>query len=97
MCFSVFFLISRCYIIKIVDSLFYFNFFFHQKLFIVSIPTTRIAAMRDVSDEALLVVQWLVYAVVCQLIDIFGTVTNIINIICFVKQGFKDPVNISLL
>lgn len=53
--------------------------------------------MLDVSDGVRLVVQWVVYSVVCQLIDIFGTVTNIINIICFIKQGFKDPVNISLL
>lgn len=33
----------------------------------------------------------------CQLLNIFGIVTNIINIVCFVKQGFKDTVNISLL
>lgn len=32
----------------------------------------------------------------CQSIVVFGIVTNIINIICFVKQGFKDQINISL-
>lgn len=37
------------------------------------------------------------YTSLCQLINIFGIVTNVINIICFVKQGFKDTVNISLL
>lgn len=35
--------------------------------------------------------------VICQLFAIFGTITNIINIIIFVKQGFSDTVNISLL
>lgn len=33
----------------------------------------------------------------CQILNIFGIVTNVINIVCFVKQGFKDTVNISLL
>ncbi|CAG5129996.1 unnamed protein product, partial [Candidula unifasciata] len=49
-------------------------------------------------DEA--VVEIFMYVMVsglCQLINLFGIVTNIFNIICFVKQGFKDTVNISLL
>ncbi|CAG5117001.1 unnamed protein product, partial [Candidula unifasciata] len=50
-----------------------------------------------VSYEARRLFLWIGIAVVCQVIDIFGTVTNIINIICFVQQGFKDPVNVSLL
>ncbi|BFZ07871.1 hypothetical protein BsWGS_10910 [Bradybaena similaris] len=37
------------------------------------------------------------YSTVCQLINVFGIATNIINIICFVKQGFKDAINVSLL
>lgn len=57
----------------------------------------RVSTMSDVSDEVRLIIQWIVYAVVCQLIDVFGIVTNITNIVCFVKQGFKDPINISLL
>lgn len=44
-----------------------------------------------------LLFQWICNAIVCQSIDLFGTFSNIINIICFVKQGFNDPVNISLL
>ncbi|CAG5124060.1 unnamed protein product, partial [Candidula unifasciata] len=51
----------------------------------------------SISAYTTLVFQWVVYTVVCQTIDVFGLVTNIINIVCFVKQGFKDPVNISLL
>lgn len=49
-----------------------------------------------VSDGTLLICQWVLFTGVCQSVDIFGTVANIINIICFVKQGFHDPVNISL-
>lgn len=32
----------------------------------------------------------------CVMIDVFGLGTNSVNIICFVSQGFKEPVNISL-
>uniref|UniRef100_A0A2C9LX96 G-protein coupled receptors family 1 profile domain-containing protein n=1 Tax=Biomphalaria glabrata TaxID=6526 RepID=A0A2C9LX96_BIOGL len=49
-----------------------------------------------VSDEVSLIFQAINFAVVCQAIDIFGTVTNIINIVVFWKQGFKDSVNVSL-
>ncbi|CAG5126086.1 unnamed protein product, partial [Candidula unifasciata] len=54
-------------------------------------------ASSDVSYEARLIFQWICFAIVCELVDIFGTATNIINIICFIKQGFRDPVNVSLL
>lgn len=50
-----------------------------------------------ISSQAALIAQWIIYTVACNAIDIFGISTNIINIICFVKQGFNDPVNISLL
>lgn len=50
-----------------------------------------------VSEEAANIFQWLGYSLLCEFIDIFGTLTNIVNIICFVKLGFKDPVNVSLL
>ncbi|CAL1541310.1 unnamed protein product, partial [Lymnaea stagnalis] len=49
-----------------------------------------------VSDEVRLIFQALNFAIVCQVMDIFGTATNIINIIVFLKQGFKDSVNVSL-
>lgn len=48
-------------------------------------------------DNMALILQWILFPVLCQTIDIFGTGTNIVNIICFVKQGFNDPVNVSLL
>lgn len=40
---------------------------------------------------------WVLCTVACQVVNVFGVVTNIINIMCFIKQGFKDAVNISLL
>lgn len=40
---------------------------------------------------------WIIYTVICQAVEVFGIVTNIINIICFVKQGLGDSINISLL
>lgn len=49
------------------------------------------------SDSTRVILQWIFYAILCQLVDVFGTVSNIINIICFIKQGFSDPINISLL
>lgn len=50
-----------------------------------------------ISDAATMILYWIIYTFLCQVIDVFGTTTNIINIVCFVKQGFKDPVNVSLL
>lgn len=49
-----------------------------------------------ISDRVILIFQWVVYTAVWQAVIVFGIGTNIINIICFMKQGFKDPVNISL-
>ncbi|XP_059170413.1 uncharacterized protein LOC131951960 [Physella acuta] len=37
------------------------------------------------------------YGVLCEAICVFGIFFNIINIIVFVKQGFEESVNISLL
>ncbi|XP_005100339.1 allatostatin-A receptor-like [Aplysia californica] len=50
-----------------------------------------------VSDDVKLIFQVVNFAIICEIIDVFGTVTNIINIIVFVKLGFSDPVNVSLL
>lgn len=46
---------------------------------------------------AALICTWIFYSVGCQSINIFGIITNIINIICFAKLGFKDSINVSLL
>lgn len=50
-----------------------------------------------ISGELELIFTSVVYGVLCQLIAVFGIVTNIINIICFIKQDFENTVNISLL
>lgn len=49
------------------------------------------------SDRVVLILQWVVLATVSQLTDICGIRANIINIVCFVKQGFKDTVNVTFL
>lgn len=50
-----------------------------------------------ISVEAVRVFTWVVFTVVCQAINMFGIATNNINIMCFVRQGFNDSINISLL
>jgi hypothetical protein len=50
-----------------------------------------------IPNNVSIITQWILYSVLCQLICVFGIVTNIVNIICFVKQGFKDPVNVSFM
>lgn len=66
-----------------------------------NVSHTVIYATSDTVDAILahiaLVCTWVLYNIVCQIINIFGIVTNIINIVCFVKQGFKDSINVSLL
>lgn len=52
--------------------------------------------LEDVSDEAVVIFQYICYTIVNSFIDILGVVTNIINIACFIKQGFADSVNVSL-
>lgn len=49
-----------------------------------------------ISDYALSIYQWVSHSFLCQVICVFGTVTNILNMVCFVKLGFKDPVNVTL-
>ncbi|CAG5120768.1 unnamed protein product, partial [Candidula unifasciata] len=50
-----------------------------------------------ISGSFISIFRWISYSIVCNVIDVFGTVTNILNIVCFVRQGFQDSVNISLL
>lgn len=49
-----------------------------------------------ISDTAMEIILWIIFDVVCMTFNIFGIVTNVVNIICFAKQGFQDSVNISL-
>lgn len=53
--------------------------------------------LSGISDEAILTFTLTVYGVLCQTISVFGIVTNVINIICFLKQDLKDSINISLV
>lgn len=59
--------------------------------------TSGLKQQLMLTDDARDILLWFLFTFICQVIDIFGASTNIINIICFIKQGFKDPVNVSLL
>lgn len=50
-----------------------------------------------VSEAILLFFQWMFYTVLTLGVDVFGTMSNIVNIVCLVKLGFKDIVNLSFL
>lgn len=45
---------------------------------------------------AVIIFHWIVWAVLAQIVVVFGVISNIINVVCFVKQGFKDSINVSL-
>lgn len=65
-----------------------------------STADTLVATGADfiwVNGRFVSIFRWITYSFVCNLIDIFGTATNVLNIACFVSQGFQDSVNISLL
>lgn len=68
-------------------------------MFLNGNTSTKDGAVSSFSINIIVVhaCMYAMYTSLCQLINIFGIVTNVINIICFVKQGFKDTVNISLL
>lgn len=56
------------------------------------------AALHDLIDDVTReIFQWVCCAVLGQILALLGIVTNVMNICCFVKQGFRDTVNISLL
>lgn len=50
-----------------------------------------------ISKTVIQIYIWFVYTILCQAINIFGIVTNILNIVCFLQQGLKESVNVSLL
>ncbi|CAG5127801.1 unnamed protein product [Candidula unifasciata] len=50
-----------------------------------------------INDELYFYLMFILQGTVCQAITIFGIFTNIINVIIFVKQGFSDTINVSLL
>lgn len=64
---------------------------------ITSVISYETIIVNLVSDADLIMFNWVVLAVLLQVIDVFGITTNAINIICFARQGFDDPINISLI
>lgn len=63
----------------------------------VSVISKSVVSLTVSDGQTIQIFSWVMFAVVCQAVDAFGVVTNIINIVCFVKQGFKEPINVSLL
>lgn len=63
----------------------------------VPVMSDRLGHFGGVDEHIVLLFSWTIYSVVCQDIDVFGITTNIVNVIGFTKQGFKDTINISLL
>lgn len=57
---------------------------------------TYAVATKYVSDEAVLLFKWIVVVAVCEVLDVLCSITNIINIVCILKQGFNEPINVSL-
>lgn len=45
-----------------------------------------------ISEKAIQIYTWVVFAAICNIINIFGITTNIINIMCFLQQGLKESV-----
>lgn len=48
------------------------------------------------SPQIVSILNWILLAVLCQAIAIFGVCANVINTVCFIKQGFEDSVDVSL-
>lgn len=67
----------------------------------MDVNSTSVGVVLHVVDpvghELRQILQVLVYVFLCGSLSLFGTVTNIINIVVFIRQGFKDTINISLL
>lgn len=63
----------------------------------LEVAHTRETTYFNLTPRITDICHWIIYLGLCQVICVFGILTNMINIICFLKQGFKDPVNISLL
>lgn len=65
--------------------------------FAVDASNVQFAHADLLSNSLTKILQWVVYCVIGQSIVLFGIAANIVNIICFVQQGFKEPINVSLL
>ncbi|CAG5120669.1 unnamed protein product, partial [Candidula unifasciata] len=50
-----------------------------------------------VSNEVQEMFKIVLFVAICGILSLFGIGANVTNIIVFIKQGFKDSINISLL
>lgn len=50
-----------------------------------------------IKDELYLFIMSISLGIICQIVSVFGSINNVINISIFVRQGFTDTINISLL
>lgn len=50
-----------------------------------------------IDSDLYLLVMSIGLGIICQTIAVFGTASNIINLVIFIKQGFSESINISLL
>lgn len=50
-----------------------------------------------VTHEMYLFIMFITLGIICQAIVVFGVITNVLNIIVFIREGFSEAVNISLL
>lgn len=69
------------------------------KIIVVNVTVIQDIWDKDTitSDETLLWHRWICHCFISQAICVLGTVTNILNIVCFIKLGFQDPVNVTLV
>lgn len=50
-----------------------------------------------VSSEITVILQWIIWSTIPQIVIVCGIVGNVINIVCFVRQGFNDSVNVTFV
>ncbi|CAG5131484.1 unnamed protein product [Candidula unifasciata] len=58
---------------------------------------TSTSSVPIIQNELYLFIMSISLGIICQIVSVFGVINNVINIVIFVKQGFTDTINISLL
>lgn len=64
--------------------------------FYPDLPCTDAYSGVILSPAVVSILNWILLSGLCQGIAVFGTCANLVNIACFIKQGFKDSVDVSL-
>ncbi|CAG5127800.1 unnamed protein product [Candidula unifasciata] len=49
-----------------------------------------------IEDDLYFYIMFIIQGIICQVITFFGILSNIVNCIVFIKQGFSDTINVSL-